>query len=111
MRIVYRIAEFAGGVTPSNPIPFHEAYSYALDAFPMLVAFLILAIWHPGRVLQGPHSDFRLVRAEKKAAKKAKKEAKRQRKEEKKQDKKQKKADKKAIKSGRFEDIELESSN
>lgn len=24
IRIIYRIAEFAGGITPSNPIPFHE---------------------------------------------------------------------------------------
>lgn len=24
IRIIYRIAEFAGGITPSNPVPFHE---------------------------------------------------------------------------------------
>ena len=77
VRIIYRICEFAGGITPSNPIPFHEAYAYALDAFPMMVALLVLAIFHPGRYLQGPGSEFpHLTRAEKKAAKRAKKEEK-----------------------------------
>lgn len=107
MRIVYRIVEFAGGMTPSNPIPFNEVYSYTLDAAPMMAALLVLAIWHPGRVLQGPHSDFRLVRAERKAAKVAKKEEKRQRKDERRQEKEQRRAGKKAAKSGRFEDVEL----
>jgi hypothetical protein len=73
--------EFARGITASNPIPFHEAYSYSLDAFPMMVALLILAIWHPGRTLVGPDSEFpRKTRAEKKAEKQAKKEEKRRKK-------------------------------
>lgn len=107
MRIIYRLVEFAGGVTPDNPIPFNEVYSYTLDAFPMMVAFLILAIWHPGRVLQGPHSDFKLARAEKKAAKAAKKEDKRYRKDTRKQDRKQRKADRMVARNGRYEDVEL----
>jgi len=74
VRIIYRIAEYAGGIKPSNPIPFHEAYSYALDAFPMMVALLVLAIWHPGRTLKGPGSEFpHLSRKEKKQMKKDKK--------------------------------------
>ncbi|KAK7732986.1 hypothetical protein SLS57_000930 [Botryosphaeria dothidea] len=82
VRIIYRICEFAGGVKPSNPIPFHEAYSYSLDAFPMMVAILVLAVFHPGRSLVGPESEFprlsrkekKALKAERKAAKKAKKE-------------------------------------
>ena len=77
MRIFYRIAEFGGGITPSNPIPFHEAYAYALDSFPMMVCLLILVIMHPGRTLQGPESEFpKKSRQEKKAEKRARKEAK-----------------------------------
>ncbi|KAI9754743.1 MAG: hypothetical protein M1815_005442 [Lichina confinis] len=84
VRIIFRIAEFAGGIKPSNPIPFNEEYSYALDAFPMMVALLILVIIHPGRTLVGPDSSFpRLSRKEKKAIKKEKKEAKKARRDEK----------------------------
>ncbi|KAF3764665.1 hypothetical protein M406DRAFT_222371, partial [Cryphonectria parasitica EP155] len=58
LRIFYRIAEFGGGLSPSsNPVPFHEAYSYVLDAFPMMICFLVLAIMHPGRALVGPKSS------------------------------------------------------
>jgi hypothetical protein len=82
---MYRIAEFAGGIKPSNPVPFHEAFSYALDAFPMMVALLVLAIFHPGRYLIGPESSFpRKTRAEKKAEKATKKETKAQKKSDKK---------------------------
>ncbi|OJD31022.1 rta1 domain protein [Diplodia corticola] len=74
VRIIYRICEFAGGVKPSNPIPFHEEYSYALDAFPMMVALLLLAVFHPGRSLVGPESEFpKMSRKEKKAAKRERK--------------------------------------
>ncbi|KAK4153966.1 RTA1 like protein-domain-containing protein [Chaetomidium leptoderma] len=86
VRIIFRIAEFAGGVTPSNPVPFHEEYTYALDCFPMMVALLIVAIWHPGRYMVGPESDFpRLSRREKKQRKREKKAALREEKEAKKQ--------------------------
>ena len=54
----------------------HEEYAYALDCFPMMVALLILAVFHPGRYLRGPDSEFpRLSRKEKKALKMEKKEA------------------------------------
>ncbi|KAI4595318.1 hypothetical protein KJ359_006992 [Pestalotiopsis sp. 9143b] len=77
VRIIYRIAEYAGGIKPSNPIPFHEEYSYALDCFPMMVALLILAVWHPGRFLVGPGSEFpKLSKAQKKQAKADRKAAK-----------------------------------
>ncbi|CAK7200923.1 hypothetical protein SEUCBS139899_003623 [Sporothrix eucalyptigena] len=85
-RLFYRIAEFGGGVTLSNPVPFHEAYAYAMDALPMAICLALLAVMHPGRVLTGPDSDLpRMSRKERKAAKAAKKQEKAQLKAEKKQ--------------------------
>ncbi|KAK3906177.1 RTA1 like protein-domain-containing protein [Staphylotrichum tortipilum] len=93
IRIIFRIAEFAGGVTPSNPVPFHEQYTYALDCFPMMVALLILAVWHPGRYLVGPDSEFpRLSRREKKERKREAKAAVWEEKEARKQAKREAKA-------------------
>ncbi|KAH6611789.1 RTA1 like protein-domain-containing protein [Chaetomium sp. MPI-SDFR-AT-0129] len=86
VRIIFRIAEYAGGVLPSNPVPFHEEYHYALDCFPMMVALLIVAIWHPGRYMVGPESEFpRVSRRERKQRKREKKAAVREAKEAKKQ--------------------------
>jgi hypothetical protein len=77
------MVEFAGGITPSNPIPFHEEYAYTLDAFPMMIAILVLIIWHPGRTLVGPESEFpHLSRKEKKALKQERKARKAREKEE-----------------------------
>ena len=91
LRIGYRIAEFASGLDPTtNPLPFNEAYAYGLDAAPIILALVVLTIFHPGRVLQGRNSDFTEFRLQKKAAKKAKKEAKRM-----------EKAEKKAAKAGK----------
>ncbi|KAF2488292.1 hypothetical protein BU16DRAFT_447482, partial [Lophium mytilinum] len=58
IRIIYRLVEYARGTDPNNPLPFHEAYMYALDALPMLLAVLVLAVVHPGKVLVGPESHF-----------------------------------------------------
>jgi hypothetical protein len=70
VRIIYRIAEYAGGVDSSNPLPLHEYYSYALDALPMMLALFVLAVFHPGRFLAGPDSEFpKLTRADKRALK------------------------------------------
>ncbi|CAK7235066.1 hypothetical protein SBRCBS47491_009163 [Sporothrix bragantina] len=78
-RLFYRIAEFGGGVKPSNPVPFHEAYGYAMDALPMAICLLLLAVMHPGRLLTGPDADLpHMSRKEKKAAKQAKKQEKAQ---------------------------------
>ena len=58
---------------PDNPIPHTEAYAYALDAFPMLLALLLLCVFHPGRFLVGPESEFpHISRKEKKAMKQEK---------------------------------------
>jgi hypothetical protein len=72
-RIVFRLVEFAAGTDPStNPIPFTDAYFYALDALPMFLALLVMNVVHPGRVLVGPESEFpRLTKAQKKVQKEA----------------------------------------
>ncbi|KAL7907583.1 RTA1 like domain-containing protein [Trichoderma velutinum] len=60
IRIIYRLVEFTRGDDPSiNPIPYNEAYSYTLDALPMMISLLIVAIFHPGRVLQRPDARYR----------------------------------------------------
>lgn len=55
----------------------NEAYLLGLEATPMLIACLLLAVVHPGLLLQGKNSEFpKLTRTEKKANKRAKKYAK-----------------------------------
>jgi hypothetical protein len=64
VRIIYRIAEYAGA-GPSN---LQETYGYAFDALPMILALLALALFHPGRFLIGPDSEFKKIsHAEKRA--------------------------------------------
>lgn len=71
-----------------------------LDATPMFLALLILNVIHPGRVLQGPDSEFpRVSRKEKKRIKREKKEAKRAEKERKKSGKNE---------DGRFESLTIQ---
>jgi hypothetical protein len=58
-RIAFRIAEFARGIEPAtNPLPFHEVYSYVFDAPPMMAALAVLALVHPAWVLRGAGSEF-----------------------------------------------------
>lgn len=77
MRISFRLVEFSGGMDPAvNQLPYKEGYALGLDAFPMALATLLLAIIHPGLVLKGPDSNFpsrKELKAEKKANKKEKK--------------------------------------
>ncbi|KAF4220815.1 hypothetical protein CNMCM8980_000398 [Aspergillus fumigatiaffinis] len=85
IRIIFRLCQYARGTDPTNPILTHEAYEYVLDAAPMFLALLILNVIHPGRVLQGPDSEFpKVSRQEKKRIKQEKREAKRAEKERKK---------------------------
>ncbi|KAK1141048.1 hypothetical protein N8T08_009621 [Aspergillus melleus] len=77
IRIVFRLAQYADGTNPKNPVLTHEWYEYVWDALPMFIAIGLLNIFHPGRVLQGPDSEFpKLSRKEKKQMKRDKKEAK-----------------------------------
>ncbi|KAF2622403.1 hypothetical protein BU25DRAFT_212258 [Macroventuria anomochaeta] len=74
VRIIFRLVEFTKGFEPGNPMLFNEAFVYALDATPMLLALLLLGVMHPGRVLAGPDSEFpRLSRKEKKVLKQERK--------------------------------------
>jgi hypothetical protein len=67
VRIIFRLVEFSGGESSSNPLPYHEAYFYVFDAIPMSFAIALMCVTHPGGVLP------RVDRAEKKALKAAKK--------------------------------------
>ncbi|KAK0732323.1 RTA1 like protein-domain-containing protein [Lasiosphaeris hirsuta] len=58
VRVIFRLVEFGGGASESNPILTNEAYQLGLDAFPMFIALLILNTVHPGLVLKGPASSF-----------------------------------------------------
>jgi len=57
IRVIFRLVEFGGGASQSNPILTNEAYPLGLDALPMFIALLILNIVHPGLVLKGPESN------------------------------------------------------
>jgi hypothetical protein len=69
VRIIFRLVEFSAGTGVNNPLPYHEEYALVLDAFPMTLAILILAVVHPGLALKGPESELP-SRKEKKAEKK-----------------------------------------
>lgn len=100
IRIIFRLCQYARGTDPTNPVLTQEAYEYVLDATPMFLALLILNVIHPGRVLQGPDSEFpRVSRKEKKRIKREKKEAKRAEKERKKSGKNE---------DGRFESLSIQ---
>ena len=68
IRIIYRLVEYAGGF--DSYIPNHEWLPYVFDAVPMLTALLLLNVFHVGKYLVGPESEFpKFTRAEKKARK------------------------------------------
>lgn len=99
MRIVFRLIEFSDGVGSSNRLVGDEIYPFMLDAFPMLLALVLLNVIHPGLVLRGPDSEFpRKTRAEKKALKAQKK-----------QDKEMRKMAKKARKNGEEHEPKVDS--
>lgn len=76
VRIVFRLAQYARGTNPDNAALSNEWFEYVWDAAPMLFALVILNVIHPGRVLQGPDSDFpRVSRKEKKERKRGKTDA------------------------------------
>lgn len=56
-RIVFRLVEFSNGTTSSNKILNVEWYQYVFDSVPMFFAGLVLAVCHPGMVLQGKDSE------------------------------------------------------
>ncbi|KAF2454741.1 RTA1 like protein-domain-containing protein [Lineolata rhizophorae] len=73
MRILFRLVEFSSGTDLTNDLLRNEWYVLGLDALPMLIAVFLLNLFHPGRSLVGPGSEFpRLSRKEKKALKQQK---------------------------------------
>ncbi|EFQ99635.1 RTA1 domain-containing protein [Nannizzia gypsea CBS 118893] len=56
VRIIYRLVEYSGGLY--SALARNEAVFYALDATPMFIALFALNIFHPGRFLVGPGSEF-----------------------------------------------------
>ena len=60
IRIIFRIVEFSAGVgsSLSQNISNNEAYMYCFDALPMVLALMTFHLWHPGKVLAGPESEF-----------------------------------------------------
>ncbi|KAH6995832.1 RTA1 like protein-domain-containing protein [Ilyonectria sp. MPI-CAGE-AT-0026] len=57
IRIIYRLVEFSGGLGQDNALTTHEAYFYALEAVPMLLAIGAFNIMHPGKLMTGPNSE------------------------------------------------------
>jgi hypothetical protein len=55
-RNAWRLAEYATGA--DSPLRLNEWWFYVFDALPMAWAMILLNIFHPGRVLQGPRADF-----------------------------------------------------
>lgn len=53
VRIIYRLAEFSGGLGTSNPLPSNEPVLYVLESTPMWLAILVWNIVHPGRFIHG----------------------------------------------------------
>lgn len=63
-RIIFRLCEYAQGL--DSTIPNHEVYQFILDSSPMLIASLLLNVWHLGRIMRGKAGDI-LSRTERKA--------------------------------------------
>lgn len=90
LRIIYRLIEYSKGY--DSAIAKAEAAFYVLDGFPMVIAMALFNVFHPGRYLVGPDSEF---------PKKEKK-----KKEKKKKSKKEKKSDRSDTTSGNETEID-----
>ena len=55
IRIIFRLIEYSNGLKSS--IPRHEVYQYIFDSTLMLIALVILNVFHPGRLMAGRESD------------------------------------------------------
>ncbi|KIW50746.1 hypothetical protein PV05_09534 [Exophiala xenobiotica] len=64
LRIVFRLCEYSNGL--DSTIPNHEAYQYCLDSLPMLLAFILLSIVHPCRIMPGKECEIPSRRERKK---------------------------------------------
>ncbi|KAF3921103.1 hypothetical protein AA313_de0208807 [Arthrobotrys entomopaga] len=114
IRIIYRLVEFSGGI--NSTLTRHEAFFYVLEATPMVLACITWNVFHPGRYLVGPESEFpKLTRKEKKALKAEKKaakaEKKREKTEERARNKQWKMENKMMVRSERTSETDLEMGN
>ncbi|KAK6534179.1 hypothetical protein TWF281_005512 [Arthrobotrys megalospora] len=83
IRIIFRLVEFSAGSFETK-LTKTEAFFFVLEATPMSIACITWNLFHPGRFLVGPDSEFpRLSRKEKKAIKAEKKMLKEEKKREK----------------------------
>jgi hypothetical protein len=57
IRIIYRLAEFSGGLGAGNPLPSNEPVLYVLESIPMSLAILVWNIIHPGRFIHGEDAE------------------------------------------------------
>jgi hypothetical protein len=51
-----------------NTLDNNEWYMYVFDEAPMFLALVVFHVYHPGRVLIGPESEYPKLRGEDKAA-------------------------------------------
>ncbi|PYI23467.1 RTA1 like protein [Aspergillus violaceofuscus CBS 115571] len=53
VRSVYRLVEYASAETNGSDgyLGRHEVFAYVFDALPMLLGMVVMAVWHPSRVL------------------------------------------------------------
>ncbi|KAK2873841.1 hypothetical protein FQN49_002026 [Arthroderma sp. PD_2] len=56
IRIIYRLVQYSGGL--HTALATNEAAFYCLDAAPMFLSLFIFNVFHPGRFLVGPGSEF-----------------------------------------------------
>lgn len=56
VRIIFRLCEYSQGL--DTPLAKNEAALYVLDVTTMFIAILLFNIFHPGRYLVGPESEF-----------------------------------------------------
>jgi len=71
-RILFRILEFASpsDSTIYRTINTHEYFIYIFDITPMFLALFVFNVFHPGKTLQGPDSEYpKLTKEEKRQAK------------------------------------------
>ncbi|KAK5447787.1 hypothetical protein LTS15_009286 [Exophiala xenobiotica] len=76
IRNTYRLAEYATG--QKSVTITHEWFGYVFDAVPMVAASVVLNVFNPGKILQGPRSGFAEQNRERKQAKKKRKVAKKE---------------------------------
>ncbi|KAH8654069.1 RTA1 like protein-domain-containing protein [Tricladium varicosporioides] len=52
IRILFRLVQFNAGTSSANALVGQEAYFYALEAVPMLLAALVFIVIHPGNIVE-----------------------------------------------------------